>query len=34
MLPFESNTKLWGKIEGLEVKKEEDEMMEQEIPLG
>jgi hypothetical protein len=33
MLPFESNTKLWGKTEGVEEKKEDDKMMEEEIPL-
>jgi hypothetical protein len=33
MLPFESNTKLWGKTEGVEEQKEDDKMMEEEIPL-
>lgn len=33
MIPFESNTKLWGKTEGFEEKKEMDKLMEKELPL-
>jgi hypothetical protein len=33
MLPFETNTKLWGKTEKVEEKKEEDKLIKEELQL-
>jgi hypothetical protein len=33
MLPFESDTKLWGKTESVEEKKEVDKLIKEELPL-